>query len=59
MTVSPDKYGMPLRKGLKGYRKMRVGAYRIVYRIVGEQIRIIIIGHRKDVYAKKQTPDLN
>ncbi len=53
--VSPDKYGMPLKRGLKGYRKMRVGAYRIVYRIVGEQIRIIIIGHRKDVYAKSKS----
>jgi mRNA interferase RelE/StbE len=52
LIVDPIKYGLPLRWGLKGYRKMRVGDYRVIYRVVGAEIRIVIIGHRRDVYSK-------
>ena len=52
LMAAPDKYLLPLKRGLKGYRKMRVGPYRIVYSVVGKKIRIIVIGHRKDVYSK-------
>lgn len=40
-------------KKLKGYKdifRIRVGDYRIIYRRTREQIYIILIGHRKDVY---------
>ncbi len=50
LMVNPVKYGFYLRGSLRGYRKLRVGDWRIIYRIVGEQIRIIAIGNRKDVY---------
>ena len=43
-------YGQPLRRGLKGYRKLRVGDYRIIYRVEGEYVVILKIGHRKEVY---------
>ena len=51
MTV-PDQYGKPLRKTLKGYWKLRVGDYRIVFRIIGHDICILGIMHRKKVYDK-------
>ncbi len=38
---------------LKGYEqifRVRVGDYRIVYKKTAEEIIIIIIGHRKEVY---------
>lgn len=54
LMVAPDKYGVRLRKGLGGYWKIRVGDYRIIYSIAGEETRIIIIGHRKDVYFTVQ-----
>ena len=46
----PLHYGDPLRKSLAGYRKLRVGDYRIIYRLAGERIIILKIGHRREVY---------
>jgi len=51
LMVNPIKYGYYLRGSLKGYRKLRVGDWRVIYRIVdNKEIRIIAIGNRKDVY---------
>ncbi len=51
-TDSPKKYGKALKGNLKEYWRYRVGDYRILADIDGEQIKIIIfnIGHRKDIY---------
>ncbi len=51
LTTEPTVYGAPLRHRLKGYWKLRVGDYRIVYEVVGQEVRILRIDHRKDVYA--------
>ena len=48
----PFLYGEPLRQSLKGYRKLRVGDYRIIYRVEKSDIIILKIGHRRDVYLK-------
>ena len=50
LMANPVKYGFYLRGSLKGYRKLRVGDWRIIYRITDKEIRIIAIGNRKDVY---------
>ena len=50
LMVNPIKYGFYLRGSLRAYRKLRVGDWRIIYRIVDKEIRIIAIGNRKDVY---------
>lgn len=50
LLFDPVKYGDPLKRGLRGYRKLRVGDYRIIYRVDKEKIAILKIGHRKDVY---------
>ncbi len=50
LMTRPDVYGKPLRRSLKNYRKLRVGDYRVVFRIEGEQIRIFAIQHRSMVY---------
>ncbi len=54
LMTAPHEYGEPLRKTLKGYWKLRVGEYRIVYRI--DETRVIVLGirHRKDVYDKTE-----
>ncbi len=51
LTAEPAYYGEPLRHRLKGYWKLRVGDYRIIYRIVGQEVWIYRIGHRREVYA--------
>ncbi len=52
LLIDPIKYGQPLRRGLQGYRKLRVGDYRVIYRIEKSNIIILKIGHRKEVYSK-------
>ncbi|MDY0331767.1 MAG: type II toxin-antitoxin system RelE/ParE family toxin [Thiomonas sp.] len=50
LMVAPQEYGEPLRKTLKGYWKLRVGDFRIVFKIDGDEILILGICHRKGVY---------
>ena len=52
LTVDPVGLGKPLRYSLKGHRRLRVGDYRIVYRINSEDliVTLVIIKHRKNVY---------
>ena len=49
---SPEIFGKPLRRSLRGYRKLRSGDYRIIYRIDGKKVKIFCIGHRSVVYQK-------
>jgi mRNA interferase RelE/StbE len=50
LMTEPHRYSEPLRKTLKGYWKLRVGDYRIVFKIVKDEVRIFGIIHRKKVY---------
>lgn len=52
LGTNPDFYGKPLRRSLKGYRKLRVGDYRVVFRIEKTTVKILIIQHRSVVYAQ-------
>ena len=52
LLTDPIKYGEPLRRSLQGYRKLRVGDYRVIYKIKDNTIIILKIGHRKGVYNK-------
>jgi mRNA interferase RelE/StbE len=52
LTSSPVQYGAPLKGSLKGYRKLRVGDYRVVFKIAGSEVWILSILHRKDVYER-------
>lgn len=51
LLVDPHHYGLPLRRGLHGYYKMRVGDYRIVYEVIKAEIHVYIIAHRRHVYT--------
>ena len=44
------RYGVPLRGTLRGYWKLRVGDYRIVFKIAGQEVRVLTILHRRDLY---------
>ena len=47
LIVNPIRYGFYLHGSLKGYQKLRVGDWRVIYRIVdNKEIRIIAIGNR-------------
>jgi mRNA interferase RelE/StbE len=50
LTSEPTRYGVPLRGTLKGYWKLRVGDYRVVFKVVGQEIWVLSIMHRREVY---------
>ena len=54
IALDPISFGKPLRYGLKGYRRTRVGDYRIVYRVEEDthMVKVIAIQHRKDIYEE-------
>lgn len=54
LTTEPDLYSIPLRRSLKGYRKLRVGDYRIVLRIENKIVKIVVIMHRSIVYEEAE-----
>ncbi|WP_434705167.1 type II toxin-antitoxin system RelE/ParE family toxin [Pseudomonas sp. Z1-12] len=50
MNDEPDKTGKPLRASLAGCRRIRTGDTRIVYRVDGKAIQVLIVavGARRD-----------
>lgn len=46
----PELFAKPLRKSLKGYRALRVGDYRVVFRLQNSEVKIFLIAHRSRVY---------
>lgn len=59
LAADPAAFGEPLRRELFGYWKLRVGDYRVIYRIQGREVTVLIlkIGMRKDsqVYSEMLT----
>ncbi len=52
LTTEPQRYGEPLRRTLKGYWKLRVGDYRVVFKVVENEVWIYGVIHRRDVYDR-------
>ena len=49
--LSRDPLSYPELKGdFKGLRKFRVGDYRVIFTVVENDILVLRVGHRKDVY---------
>jgi mRNA interferase RelE/StbE len=50
LAIDPIGLGKPLRYSFVGHRRIRVGDYRIVYRIdmSTDEVIIVLIKHRKD-----------
>ena len=49
LSQAPDSH--PVLKGaFAGLRRFRIGDYRVVYAIMDEDIVVLRIGHRKDIY---------
>lgn len=56
LTSSPKEFGVPLRGKFSSLWKLRVGPYRVIYKIEQEKIQVyvIMIGYRRsaEVYRK-------
>jgi mRNA interferase RelE/StbE len=54
LTTHPELFGKPLRQSLKGYRKLRVSDYRVVFKIEGSFVKVLAILHRSVVYTQSE-----
>ncbi|WP_341821531.1 type II toxin-antitoxin system mRNA interferase toxin, RelE/StbE family [Wolbachia endosymbiont (group A) of Myopa testacea] len=54
LATDTIKFGKPLRGRLKGYRRIRVSDYRVIYivNIAKYKVFVATAGHREDVYNK-------
>lgn len=52
LAESPVRFGKPLQHSLSGLRSLRVGDHRVVFKIQGEEIVVLLIAHRSVVYTK-------
>ena len=56
LSTHPEEFGKPLKGTLRGYWKLRIGEYRVVYRIEKGEVKVyvILIGYRrnKEVYEE-------
>jgi mRNA interferase RelE/StbE len=52
LTAYPEQIALPLRRTLKGYWKLRVGDYRVIFEFDRSMIIVLGIGHRKDIYNR-------
>lgn len=55
LKQAPLQFGVPLSQNLAGFRKLRVGDYRVVYRVVATRVFVYVlaVGPRRDkeIYA--------
>jgi len=57
LLTKPDLYGKPLRRSLKGYLKLRVGDYRIVFRIENQKVKIQEEIENEELLSEKALED--
>lgn len=50
LSTTPEQYAVPLAGTLRGYWKLRVGDYRVVFRVSADAVWILAILHRREVY---------
>jgi mRNA interferase RelE/StbE len=50
LFIQPELFGKPMRQSLKGCRKLRIGDYRVVFRIEKRTVQILAIVHRSTKY---------
>jgi mRNA interferase RelE/StbE len=58
LVEAPEQHGTPLKGTLKGYWKLRIGDYRVVYKIIAAEVWIFGIIHRKKIYEDIKTTQL-
>jgi mRNA interferase RelE/StbE len=52
LATAPRQYGHPLRAALARCWRLRVGDYRVVYRIEGSEVWILAVLHRRAICSE-------
>ena len=55
LSLRPEVFGKPLRKSIKGYWSLRIGDFRVIYKIASPKVKIFLIRHRSEVYEFKNS----
>lgn len=50
LGVSPFDYGKPLRHSAHGLWTLRMGDWRVIYQVNKEEVWVLKIAHRREVY---------
>ncbi len=50
LRAQPEIFGKPLHNPLYRFWSLRVGTYRVIYKIEGSTVHIELIGHRSTIY---------
>ncbi len=50
LITAPQFFGKPLQFSLVGLRTLRVGDYRVVFRLQRKEVFVVLIAHRSVVY---------
>ena len=50
LTKAPEKFGAPLSNNLKHFRKLRIGDFRVVYKLSNKKVIVFVlaVGPRRD-----------
>jgi mRNA interferase RelE/StbE len=48
----PLTYAEPLKDSDLGSFRFRIGDYRVIFDLVGEEIVVLRVGHRKEIYRR-------
>jgi mRNA interferase RelE/StbE len=53
LMIAPNDFGKPLTKEWKDHRRLRVGDYRIIYKVIENKVIVFIvdIDLRRDIYG--------
>jgi mRNA interferase RelE/StbE len=56
LRTAPQDYGAPLRHELKGFWKLKISDYRVVYTIEEDKVQVLVVkvGIRRDKEVYKQ-----
>ena len=52
LGTTPEHFGGPLKGSLRGYWKLRIGDYRVVFKVDGTTVWILAVLHRRDVQER-------
>jgi mRNA interferase RelE/StbE len=56
LSVDPEGYGEGLKQGLKGFWKLKISHYRVIYRVEKEKVLVFVlkVGLRRDQEVYKE-----
>ncbi|MBL7130500.1 MAG: type II toxin-antitoxin system RelE/ParE family toxin [Candidatus Omnitrophica bacterium] len=56
LTIDPQAYGKPLSGGFSGLWRLRIEDYRVIYRVLKEQVVVLVIkvGIRRDAQVYEE-----